>query len=170
MLRITSTVGAYLELLQVPAGDARVAAWTAQYEAAHSEIFEVYYQAWGKHERRSWAADQIDRAASFIGWREKRTRQLVEETVRNFTEAGYLHASDDLRVVRLVGGRTSNGWVTELAGQPALFLALEFLGEEPSTSCWLSMRRCTWRDASEVVLASRARSRLGCSMRDLPWP
>jgi hypothetical protein len=60
---------------------------------------------------------------------EARARGLIDVTEEAFRSDGLL--SDDLDVVLLVGGHTSNGWVTELGDTVSLFLALEFLGDPP---------------------------------------
>jgi hypothetical protein len=60
---------------------------------------------------------------------ESRARKLIEICERSFVADGLLE--DDLEVVLMVGGRTSNGWVADLGGTVTLFLALEFLGEAP---------------------------------------
>ena len=128
-MRVTSTVDAYLGLAAIDDDRRRRAAWTATYEAAYRGIFETYYRAWGKRERSLAAAGEVPRLAPTMREVEQRARSLVQHTERSFRATGLL--DDDLDVVLLVGGHTSNGWVTELDGRDVLFLALEFLGDPP---------------------------------------
>jgi hypothetical protein len=74
------------------------------------------------------AADVPTRAATIIA-AEGRARELIDVAERSFRADGLL--TDDLDVVLLVGGRTSDGWVTELGEVVTLFLALEFLADPP---------------------------------------
>ncbi len=128
-MRVTSTVDAYLGLAAIDDDRRRRTAWTDRYEAAYRGIFETYYRAWGKRERSLAAAGDVPRLAPTMREVEERARGLVEHTERSFRAAGLL--TDDLDVVLMVGGHTSNGWVTELDGREVLFLALEFLGDPP---------------------------------------
>jgi hypothetical protein len=127
-MRLTSTVEEYLALADVP-GDERRAAWTDVYEAAHPEIFAKYHSAWGRHERCLAAADEVPGLAAAITANETRARHLIELAESSFRSDGLL--TDDLDVVLLVGGHTSDGWVTELGDTVTLFLALEFLSDPP---------------------------------------
>jgi hypothetical protein len=127
-MRLTSTVPGYLALADVP-DQRREAAWTDEYEAAYPEIFEKYYSAWGLRERSRAAAADVPDLAPRIPALEERARELISLTEHSFREDGLL--DDDLDVVLMVGGHTSNGWVTELGGTVTLFLALEFLGDPP---------------------------------------
>jgi hypothetical protein len=128
LVRLTSTVRAYLALADLPQ-EARPRAWTEQYEAAFRPIFDLYHSAWGRHERCLAAADEVPRLAPSMRAVERRAVALVERSERYFWDHDLLH--DDLDVVLLVGGHTSNGWVADLDGRSTLFLALEFLGEPP---------------------------------------
>src|SRR3954454_19381272 len=128
-MRVTSTVEAYLGLAAIDDDRRRRAAWTETYEAAYRGIFETYYRAWGLRERSLAAAGDVPRLAPTMRETEQRARSLVQHTERAFRAAGLL--DDDLDVVLMVGGHTSNGWVTELDGREVLFLALEFLGDPP---------------------------------------
>ncbi len=128
-MRLTSTLPEYLRLAEIEDDDARRAAWTNTYEAAHREIFETYHSAWGTHEHCLKAAADVPRLAAEIVTVEARARRLTELAEKSFREDGLL--DDDLDVVLLVGARTSDGWVTELGGAVTLFLALEFLGDAP---------------------------------------
>ncbi|MGC4110399.1 MAG: hypothetical protein QM747_08260 [Nocardioides sp.] len=127
-MRVTSTVPGYVALADIPP-DRRESAWTDVYEAAYPEIFATYHSGWGKHERCLAAAVDVPSEAPRILAVEARARALLEETERSFRADGLL--SDDLDVVLLVGGHTSNGWITELDETVTLFLALEFLGDPP---------------------------------------
>jgi hypothetical protein len=128
-MRVTSTVDAYLGLAAIDDDRRRRAAWTETYEAAYRGIFETYYSGWGKRERSLAAAGDVPRLAPTMREVEQRARGLVQHTERSFRATGLL--DDDLDVVLMVGGHTSNGWVTELDGREVLFLALEFLGDPP---------------------------------------
>ena len=128
-MRVTSTVEAYLGLAGIDDDGRRRTAWTESYEATYPEIFETYHSAWGRHERCLAAADNVPRLAPSIVAAERRARELVDLAERSFRADGLL--SDDLDVVLLVGGRTSDGWVTELDDTVTLFLALEFLADPP---------------------------------------
>jgi hypothetical protein len=128
-MRVTSTVEAYLGLAAIDDDRRRRTAWTETYEAAYRGIFETYYSGWGKRERSLAAAGDVPRLAPTMRETEQRARLLVRHTEREFRAAGLL--DDDLDVVLMVGGHTSNGWVTELDGREVLFLALEFLGDPP---------------------------------------
>jgi hypothetical protein len=127
-VRVTSTVPGYVALGDVP-GHLREAAWTDVYESAYPEIFETYHSGWGKHERCLAAAADVPAEAPRISAVESRARDLVEQSERSFRTDGLL--TEDLDVVLMVGGHTSNGWVAELGETVTLFLALEFLGEPP---------------------------------------
>jgi hypothetical protein len=127
-MRVTSTVPGYVALTDVP-GHLRETAWTDEYEAAYPEIFETYHSGWGKHERCLAAAAEVPEEAPRMLAVEARARELLDRTEASFRADGLL--SDDLDVVLLIGGRTSNGWVTDLGDTVTLFLALEFLGDPP---------------------------------------
>jgi hypothetical protein len=128
-MRLTSTLPAYLALAEIDDDAAREAAWTEQYEAAYPEIFTTYHRSWGRHARCLTASRDVPRLARTMPAIEERARRLSEEAERFFLAEGLI--DDDLDVVLLVGGHTSNGWVTELDGRSTLFLALELLGEPP---------------------------------------
>ncbi len=125
-----STVDAYLRLLDVPAGEARRRAWVDQYEATHPAIFQTYYSGWGDPDRRQQAADTVAALAPEIRDRERRAAALVQNTGRDLTERGILE-KDEIPTVLLVGGHTSNGWVSDLDGTTTLLLALEYLPTPP---------------------------------------
>lgn len=127
-MRVSSTVPGYVALAEVP-DSRRETAWTETYEAAYPEIFQTYHSAWGRHERCLAAAADVPRLAPQMAELEARARDLIDLSERSFRADGLL--DDDLDIVLLVGGRTSNGWVTELGDTVSLFLALEFLGEPP---------------------------------------
>lgn len=126
-MRVTSTAPGNIALAEIPANDRRLA-WTEQYEAAYPVIFETYHSAWGRHERCLAAAADVPDLVPRVPALEARARALLEDAERSFRTDGLL---DDLDVVLLVGGRTSNGWVTEFRETVTLFLALEFLGDAP---------------------------------------
>jgi hypothetical protein len=135
-MRLTSTVRDYVALAAIGDARARESAWTEQYEAAHTDVFEIYHRAWGRHARCVVAAHDVPQLAPGMRAIEERAIALAEETERFFTAEGLI--DDDLDVVLLVGGHTSNGWVTDRDGRATLFLALEFLGEPPYDAVLLS--------------------------------
>ncbi len=129
MAMLTSTVDDYVAMAQIADSAARRHAWVEQYEAAHPEVFETYYKHWGKAENRERAADGAPDLAPVIQDRERRVRRLLSETEMELHTQGLI--DDGIDTVLLVGGHTSNGWVTEFRGRPTLFLALEFLPDPP---------------------------------------
>lgn len=135
-MRLTSTVPAYLALAEIEDDAAREAAWSEMYEAAHPEVFAIYYSAWGLPARRAGASLDVPRLAPAMPAVEERARGLALEAEAFFTDQGLL--DDELDVVLLVGAHTSDGWVTELDGRDTLFLALEFLGDPPYDAMLLS--------------------------------
>lgn len=128
MLR--STTDAYLRLLEVPAGPQRQAAWAEAYEAAHPDVFDVYYDGRGDPARRHDAADAVEELAPSIPEREERAANLVRFTASSMQQRGWLDRAE-LRTVLMVGSGTSNGWVAHHEGEPTLFLALESLPAPP---------------------------------------
>lgn len=127
---LLSTVPAYLELAEVRDDAARECAWTDQYEASWPDIFTTYYSAWGDRGRRAEAAATAPDLAATILQREQRAVRLVTGAAGRLRQVGLLDEVE-LDVVLLVGGHTSNGWVTTFRGRPMLFLALEFLADPP---------------------------------------
>lgn len=128
-MRLRTTVPDYLALATISDVSRRAAAWTDAYEAAHPDVFATYHLHWGRHERCLAAVGDVPRQAETLPVVEARARRLAEHAERSFRAEGLL--DDDLDVVLLVAGHTSNGWVTELDGRETVFLALEFLGDPP---------------------------------------
>jgi hypothetical protein len=135
-MRLTSTLPEYLALATIADDAEREVAWVEEYEAAHPEVFEVYYRAWGLPGKRGQAARDVRRLAPGMAAVEARARALADETETYFRSEGMI--DDDLDVVLLVGARTSDGWVTGLDGRATLFLALEFLADPPFDAILLS--------------------------------
>jgi len=129
MATLTSTVDDYVAVARIADSTARRHAWAEQYEAAHPEVFKVYYKHWGKTENRVHAADSAPDLSPVIQDRERRVRRLLDGTEKELRTQGLVE--DGIDTVLLVGGHTSNGWVAEFRGRPTLFLALEFLPEPP---------------------------------------
>jgi hypothetical protein len=117
------------EYLQLARAAQRHAAWQ-EYEAAHKDVFDLYYQEWGSPRYREAAIDAIDTVTPIVAEREPRVRALLTTVVADFVSIGLL-ADTDIAVVLLVGQHASNGWVTTFRGEPTLFLALEVIGEPP---------------------------------------
>lgn len=128
-MRLTTTVPDYLALAAIDDDVRRAEAWTERYEAAHPDVFATYHRSWGRHERCLAAAVDVPRQAATLPVVEARARRLAEHAERAFRTAGLI--DDDLDVVLMVGGHTSDGWVTELDGRDTIFLALEYLGDPP---------------------------------------
>lgn len=128
-MRLTTTVPDYLALAAIDDEVRRAEAWTDTYEAAHPAVFATYHRSWGLHDRCLAAAADVPRQAATLPVVEARARRLAEHAERSFRAARLI--DDDLDVVLLVGGHTSDGWVTELDGRDTIFLALEFLGDPP---------------------------------------
>ena len=129
-MEIVSTVRSWRALTTIDDPAARTAAWTDDYEAAHPSVFEAYYSAWGDRSRREAAALEAPGLVDQVMAAEVRATGLLTRAERDFRARGLL-GPDDLHVVLLVGGRSSNGWVVEHDGHRSLFLALEFLGSPP---------------------------------------
>lgn len=129
-MKIVSTVPAFQELAKIDSAEDRITGWVTSYEERFPSVFEVYYSAWGNHERRRDAAVQAPTLLERIVAAERRAHHLVGQAEGDFRARGLL-AGDELHVVLLVGGHTSNGWVAEHHGRHTLFLALELLGEPP---------------------------------------
>lgn len=128
MLNVESTVPAYLKLRDVaPSG--LVDAWVDQYEAAHAEIFEAYYSAYGHPNGRASAAAQVGDLAPTIIEREARVRSTLDGAYQDFVARGLMEAEDPLDVVLMVGAGHSDAWVKITKGNPVLFVALEMLPE-----------------------------------------
>jgi hypothetical protein len=124
-----STVTEYLALLRHRAGPERDAAWVDVYEAAHPEIFAVYYSAWGDRAAVPTAAGLVEAQAAAVRRRERQTSRAVATVSRRLRRLGL--ADLDIPLVMLVGGHSANGWVADLEGEPALFIALEHLDDSP---------------------------------------
>lgn len=127
---LTTTTAAYLRLLDVPEGQPRRDAWALRYEAAHADIFDVYYDGRGDVARRHQAADEVATVARELPEREIRAGDLVYATAHAMHEAGLLERPW-LPTVLMVGSGTANGWVALHQGKPTLFLALELLPTPP---------------------------------------
>ncbi|QZY30647.1 hypothetical protein [Nocardioides coralli] len=129
-MRVLSTVDAWLDVAHLSDPDQRIAGWSADYEAAFPSVFEVYYRSWGSHARRVEAAKSAPTLIESVRRAEGRAIELLQTAEQDFRDHGLIDG-DDLNVVLMVGGRSSNGWVADHEGQPTLFLALEYLGLSP---------------------------------------
>ena len=106
----------------------RLRAWTDDYEAAHRDVFDVYYRSYSAPGDRDKAVAAVAEVAPVVREREIRAEALARQTEREFRALGLL---DELNVVLLVGNKTANAWVDEFRGQPAMFVALELMGPPP---------------------------------------
>lgn len=127
-MRVTSTVDAYMALGSITDAPARQDAWVSEYEAAHRDIFDVYYQSWSTPERRAQGVEDVPLIAPDVRRLEERALALAAQTEKEFQRRALV---DELDLVLMVGNHTSNGWVAEIQGRESLFLALEFLGDPP---------------------------------------
>jgi hypothetical protein len=105
-VRVTSTVAEYLALARIADDASRLAAWTADYEAAHRDVFDVYYRSYSDPSRRVGAVADVARLAPLVRDREARAEALASQAEQEFKAQGFL---DELDVVLLVGNRTANG-------------------------------------------------------------
>jgi hypothetical protein len=127
-VRLTSTVAEYQALASIEDDASRLRAWTTDYEAAHRDIFDVYYRSYSDPRRRVDAVADVARISPVVREREARAEALARRTELEFRARGLL---DELDVVLLVGNRTANGWIAEFHGRQSLFVALELLGDSP---------------------------------------
>jgi hypothetical protein len=127
-MRVTSTVDEYVALAAITDPVIRMEAWVRDYEAAHRDIFDVYYRSWSSPVGRVGGVRDVPVIAPYVRDLEERAIALASRTEDEFRGRGLI---DQLDVVLLVGNHTSNGWVAEINGQQSLFLALEFLGDPP---------------------------------------
>jgi hypothetical protein len=122
-----STVNEYLKLLHYEVVPERLAAWVDLYEAAHPEVFSVYYSAWGDRSRREEAASAVEVQAALVRRREAEMTRTVRVMGERLRHLGLI--DDEIPLVMLVGGRSANGWVASYEGAPTLFIALEYLDD-----------------------------------------
>ena len=127
-MRITSTVTEYLKLAEIADHASRLRAWTVGYEAAHRDVFDVYYRSYSDPQRRDGAAADVPRVSPLVRERESRAEAIAWRTEQQFRAQGLL---DELSVVLLVGNHTANGWIEEFHGRQTMFVALELLGVPP---------------------------------------
>lgn len=127
-MRLTSTVAGYLALAGIEDQADRLDAWTTEYEAAHRDVFDIYYRSYSDPRRRTAAVAEVTRISPLVREREARAEALARQAEQDFRARGLL---DELDVVLLVGNHTANGWIAEFHGRQALFVALELLGDPP---------------------------------------
>ena len=127
-MRITSTVAEYQKLARIQDDASRLQAWTADYEAAHRDVFDVYYRSYSDPGRRNGAVADVPRISPLVQEWEARAEALASQTEQEFRAEGLL---DELNVVLLVGNHTANGWIEEFHGRQTMFVALELLGAPP---------------------------------------
>lgn len=126
MLHVRSTVSEYLALLEVAPAE-RERAWVDEYEGAHPELFELYYDGYGHPNGRVAAVAGIPALAREVAARETRMARALQKAADDFVGLGLLSADQDLQVVLMVGTGHSNAWVKPVDGVPVLFVALELL-------------------------------------------
>jgi hypothetical protein len=138
-MRLTTTVPEYLRLAEIRDDAARERAWVTDYEAAHPAVFDTYYRAWGLTDKRAEAARAVPTVAPALPALEARALSIASRAERRFLGLGLL--DDDLDVVLMVGAHTSDGWVTQVDPgdeRATLFIALEFLPDEPFDAVFIS--------------------------------
>ena len=155
LVRLTSTVAEYQELAKIEDQASRLKAWTTGYEAAHRDVFEVYYRSYSDPRRRNGAVADVARISPLVRGREARAEALARQTEQEFRAQGLL---DELNVVLLVGNHTANGWIAEFHGRQTMFVALELLGAPPYDSILFPTRPCTWRISTMVRQPGRTTS------------
>ena len=127
-MRLTSTVAEYQKLAKIEDHAGRLEAWTTDYEAAHRDVFDVYYRSYSDPRRRSDAVAEVATISPLVREWEARAEALARQTEQEFRAQGLL---DELNVVLLVGNHTANGWIEEFHGRQTMFVALELLGAPP---------------------------------------
>jgi hypothetical protein len=127
-VRLTSTVAEYQALAGIEDQADRLEAWTTGYEAAHRDVFDIYYRSYSDPRRRAAAVADVTRISPLVREREARAEALARQAEQDFRARGLL---DELDVVLMVGNHTANGWIAEFHGRQALFVALELLGDPP---------------------------------------
>lgn len=127
-MRLTSTVGDYQKLAGIADHASRLQAWMTDYEAAHRDVFDVYYRSYSDPRRRNGAVADVDRIAPLVREWEARAAALARQTEQEFIARGLL---EEINVVLLVGNHTANGWIEEFHGRQTMFVALELLGAPP---------------------------------------
>jgi hypothetical protein len=127
-MRLISTVADYQKLAKIEDFASRLQAWTTDYEAAHRDVFDVYYRSYSDPTRRSDAVAAVPRISPLVGERESRAEAIARQAEQEFRAQGLL---DELDVVLLVGNHTANGWTEEFHGRQTMFVALEYLGAPP---------------------------------------
>jgi hypothetical protein len=128
-VRLTSTVAEYRKLARIEDHASRLAAWTADYEAAYRDVFDIYYRSYSDPRRRIDAVANVTRLSPLVLEREARAEALARHAEQEFIAQGLL--LNELDVVFLVGNNTANGWIADFHGRPSLFVALELLGTPP---------------------------------------
>ena len=128
-MRLTSTVADYQKLAGIADHASRLQAWMTDYEAAHRDVFDLYYRSYSDPRRRNGAVADVDRISPLVREREARAEALARQTEQEFRAQGLL---DELNVVFLVGNHTANGWIEEFQGRQTMFVALELLAAPPS--------------------------------------
>jgi hypothetical protein len=135
-VRITSTVAEYQKLAGIEDQASRLRAWTDEYEAAHRDVFDVYYRSYSDPGRRFDAVADVARISPLVREREARAEALARQAEQEFRARGLL---EEIDVVLLVGNRTANGWVAEFHGRQCLFAPGCQAGTLPSRSgYWLA--------------------------------
>lgn len=127
-MRLLSTVAAYQKLAKIEDEASRLEAWTTEYEAAHRDVFDVYYRSYSDPSRRDGAVADVPRISPLVREWEARAEAIARQTERDFRAHGLL---EEINVVLLVGNHTANGWIEEFHGRQTMFVALEYLGDPP---------------------------------------
>ena len=78
-MRLTTTVPEYQKLAESEDQASRLEAWTNEYEAAHRDVFDVYYRSYSDPRRRIDAVADVGRISPLVREREAR-RKTSEPT------------------------------------------------------------------------------------------
>jgi hypothetical protein len=87
-VRLTSTVAEFQKLAGIADQARRLEAWTAGYEAAYSDVFDVYYRSYSDPGRRVEAVANIARLSPLMREREARAEALARQAEQGFTARG----------------------------------------------------------------------------------
>jgi len=79
-VRLTSTVAEYQALARIEDQADRLEAWTTEYEAAHRDVFDIYYRSYSDPSRRAAASADVTRISPLVREREARAEALARET------------------------------------------------------------------------------------------
>ena len=71
-MRLTSTAAEYQTLARIEDHRDRLKAWTTEYEAAHRDVFDIYYRSYSDPRHRTAAVADVTRISPLVREREAR--------------------------------------------------------------------------------------------------